>query len=151
MRDIGEMEQADDSIAELTATGQNAVNGDESGRRRVLDEFSAWVSSVKNVNLSAKAKVLWTYMHDKRIPVANKAIIVAALLYCIVPTDLVPDYAPIAGLLDDLAIVLSVLTYVDAKTTVENEPTAPSEADADAAEPMGDECAVGKNHDKTAL
>lgn len=151
MKDTGEMKQARDIMADLTVTEQQGNNGNESGRRRVLEEFSAWVSSVKNVNLVAKAKVLWNYLHDGRVPIANKALIVAALLYCIVPVDLVPDYAPAAGLLDDLAVVLSVLAYVEMKTTVDNNTSTHSTAATDTAKPMCEECAAGKKHGKTTL
>ncbi len=83
------------------------------GLRKVHEGFFDWVSSIKNVKLAAKAKALWRHLNDKKTPVAHKAVIVAALLYCIVPADLVPDFVPLSGLLDDLAIVLSVLAYVD--------------------------------------
>lgn len=89
-----------------------AQAGTSSDRNRVLGEFSPWVASIKNINLAAKARELWRYLNDKNVSLADKAIIVAALLYCVAPIDLVPDHIPLAGLLDDLAVVLRVLTYV---------------------------------------
>jgi uncharacterized membrane protein YkvA (DUF1232 family) len=115
MKNTGEKNLERDIMAEFTAAEGAADTGNESGRRRVVEGFSAWVASVKNINLAAKANTLWKYLHDKRTPAANKTVIVAALLYCIVPTDLMPDFIPVSGFLDDLAIVLSVLAYVDAK------------------------------------
>jgi transcriptional regulator with XRE-family HTH domain len=40
---------------------------------------------------------------------AERALIGGALLYFISPVDLVPDFIPVSGLLDDLAVVVLVL------------------------------------------
>ena len=43
---------------------------------------------------------------------ANKAMIIGALGYMISPLDVIPDAIPIAGLTDDLAVLLFVLKKV---------------------------------------
>lgn len=88
-----------------------------SAKNKVLAEFSTWIASVKNVNLAAKAKELWRYLNDRQVSLSDKALIVAALVYCISPIDLVPDHIPLAGLLDDLSVVLRVIAFV----AVDNE------------------------------
>lgn len=40
------------------------------------------------------------------------AAIVGALLYCISPIDFSPDVIPVIGLLDDLWVVICVLSYL---------------------------------------
>ncbi len=137
-----------DVAVELPAEASTENNGGESARRKVHEGFSDWVSSVKNVNLAAKAKALWRYLNDKQTPVAHKAIIIAALLYCIVPMDLVPDFIPLSGLLDDLAIVVSVLAYVDAKAVTDKGAAVPPGIGTVV---MKDGTASGKNIDETAL
>jgi uncharacterized membrane protein YkvA (DUF1232 family) len=44
---------------------------------------------------------------------AISGIIGAGLLYFIVPLDLIPDYIPIVGLLDDLAVLTAIITSLD--------------------------------------
>jgi uncharacterized membrane protein YkvA (DUF1232 family) len=90
-----------------------------SAKNKVLTEFSTWIASLKNINLAAKAKELWRYLNDCQVPLSDKAVIVAALVYCISPIDLVPDHIPLAGLLDDLSVVLRVMAFVAVDGEVE--------------------------------
>ena len=86
-------------------------------KSKVTEEFPTWVASIKNINLAARARELWRYLKDDRISAMDKVVIVGALLYCISPIDIIPDHIPLAGLLDDLSVVLRVLAgiAVDAK------------------------------------
>ena len=46
---------------------------------------------------------------DERVPLWQKAIPVAAALYLVSPLDLIPDFLPVVGLLDDLALLTASL------------------------------------------
>jgi uncharacterized membrane protein YkvA (DUF1232 family) len=46
---------------------------------------------------------------DDRIPRSRKALIVAVIAYLAMPFDLVPDFIPVAGQLDDAILVALVL------------------------------------------
>lgn len=48
-------------------------------------------------------------LHDPRVPRRKKALLVALAGYLALPFDLVPDFIPIAGQLDDVVIVALVL------------------------------------------
>ena len=48
-----------------------------------------------------------------RIPVGTIAAIVGALLYLVAPVDLIPDFLPGIGYIDDAAVVGACLTLVD--------------------------------------
>jgi uncharacterized membrane protein YkvA (DUF1232 family) len=43
---------------------------------------------------------------DSRIPVVTRVVAVALVLYLASPIDLLPDFIPVVGLLDDLLIVM---------------------------------------------
>ena len=49
---------------------------------------------------------------DPRVPRRKKAVLVGLVAYLALPFDLVPDFIPIAGYLDDAVIVALVLCYV---------------------------------------
>lgn len=49
---------------------------------------------------------------DPRVPRANRLALGALLLYLVSPIDLVPDFIPVAGQLDDAIVVVLVLRSV---------------------------------------
>ena len=51
-------------------------------------------------------------LHDPRVPRRRKLLLVALIAYLALPFDLVPDFIPIAGQLDDVIIVVLVLRQV---------------------------------------
>jgi uncharacterized membrane protein YkvA (DUF1232 family) len=48
---------------------------------------------------------------DERVPRRRKAVLVALAGYLALPIDLVPDFIPVAGQLDDLVIAALALRY----------------------------------------
>jgi uncharacterized membrane protein YkvA (DUF1232 family) len=48
---------------------------------------------------------LYLALRDPRVPWFAKAILGAVALYAISPIDLIPDFIPVLGLLDDLVII----------------------------------------------
>jgi uncharacterized membrane protein YkvA (DUF1232 family) len=49
---------------------------------------------------------------DPRVPWRKKIVLAVLILYLAMPFDLVPDFIPVAGYLDDAVIVAFVLRYV---------------------------------------
>lgn len=58
------------------------------------------------------ALILYYTLQSDKISVKDKAIIIGALGYLISPLDVIPDAIPIAGLGDDLAVLVYVLNKV---------------------------------------
>jgi uncharacterized membrane protein YkvA (DUF1232 family) len=59
----------------------------------------------KAKKLKAEAQVLMLAYKDKRTPAAAKILIGITIGYLLSPIDLIPDFIPVLGLLDDLIIV----------------------------------------------
>ena len=58
------------------------------------------------------ALILYYTLQSDKVSKADKAIIIGALGYMISPLGVIPDAIPIAGLTDDLAVLLYVLKKV---------------------------------------
>ena len=53
----------------------------------------------------AKLKCGWRVFRDPETPVAAKCVLPAVLAYLAMPLDLIPDFIPVLGQLDDLLVV----------------------------------------------
>lgn len=58
------------------------------------------------------ALILFYTLESDKVSIKDKAIIIGALGYLISPLDVMPDAIPIAGLSDDLAVLIYVLQRV---------------------------------------
>ena len=58
------------------------------------------------------ALILYYSVESDKVSIKDKAIIIGALGYLITPLDLVPDAIPLAGLGDDLGVLIYVLQKV---------------------------------------
>ena len=84
------------------------------------DKFSqsAFLEKISRIAKRAGAKllyaalVLYYTLQSDKVSLKDKAIILGALGYLISPLDVVPDAIPIAGLGDDLAVLIFVLKKV---------------------------------------
>jgi uncharacterized membrane protein YkvA (DUF1232 family) len=65
------------------------------------------------------AKFLWHLVKDPRVPWTVKAALVGLAAYLASPIDLIPDWIPGAGYLDDALLVAFVVGYVLAKVPAE--------------------------------
>ncbi len=52
---------------------------------------------------------LYRYMVDPGVHWAKKVLVVAALVYFIIPLDSIPDITPVVGYLDDAAVIAAVI------------------------------------------
>lgn len=51
-------------------------------------------------------RLYWRLLRDRRVSVLPKALLMLTLLYVVWPFDVIPDFAPVIGEMDDLGIVL---------------------------------------------
>jgi len=60
------------------------------------------------------ARLVWSLVADERTPTARKALLGGALGYVFLGRDLVPDYVPLIGGIDDIiVVVLAVDLFLD--------------------------------------
>lgn len=87
---------------------------------KYTDKFSktGFINKIASIAKRAGAKlvyaalVLYYTLESDQVSVKDKAMIIGALGYLISPLDVVPDAIPIAGLSDDLAVLIYVLKRV---------------------------------------
>lgn len=69
-------------------------------------------------------RLLGNLLRDSRVPVAEKALFAAAIVYAIVPLDFIPDVFPFIGQVDDVYLIaltlLRLINRTDEKVVREN-------------------------------
>lgn len=79
---------------------------------------SGFIEKIQRIAKRAGAKlvyaalILYYSMESNKMSIKDKALIVGALGYLITPLDFVPDAIPLAGLGDDLGVLIYVLQKV---------------------------------------
>nr|WP_281978242.1 YkvA family protein [Pseudorhizobium flavum] len=69
--------------------------------------MTRWMSSLREWARSLKRDVvaLWVAARDPRTPLGAKIVAACVAAYALSPVDLIPDFVPVLGYLDDLLIV----------------------------------------------
>ena len=80
--------------------------------RKDFVEKIARIAKGAGAKLVYAALILYYTLQSDKVSATNKAMIIGALGYLISPLDVVPDAIPIAGLADDLGVLVFVLTKV---------------------------------------
>jgi uncharacterized membrane protein YkvA (DUF1232 family) len=68
-----------------------------------LNQLDAWKERARNLRREVYA--LYFACRDPRVPWYAKALAVAVVAYAFSPIDLIPDFIPVLGLLDDLVLI----------------------------------------------
>lgn len=66
----------------------------------MLEKLKFWAQTIK-----ADVIALYIAIRDKRTPLLPKMIAVGVVAYALSPIDLIPDFIPVLGYLDDLLIL----------------------------------------------
>ena len=67
------------------------------------------VAAAKIARLSRELRFYQLLAKDSRTPRASQALLAFAIGYLLMPFDIIPDFIPVLGLLDDLLIVPTVV------------------------------------------
>jgi len=113
LEDFGELKELDFG----NRKGESKENIDETEVQKKIeyvDEnlWSKLEKSGKRISFAKDILALYEYLKDPFVKWYRKAIVVAALIYFIVPIDTIPDLTPLFGYLDDLGVIVAVLKYL---------------------------------------
>lgn len=64
-----------------------------------------WWGRIGKASLWRSLVAVWFLVRDGRTPLASKAVAWMVLAYALSPVDLIPDFIPVLGLLDDLVLL----------------------------------------------
>lgn len=67
---------------------------------RALERLTRWARALKR-----DVVALWIAARDRRTPMAARVVAMAVAAYALSPIDLVPDFIPVLGQLDELVIL----------------------------------------------
>ena len=73
-------------------------------RIRVPKDMTEVVDIVRR--LPTYIRLVWALLRDGRVPAQQKLILAGIGAYLFFPIDLIPDFVPVLGQLDDIAVVL---------------------------------------------
>lgn len=94
---------ARDSSDEKSADGKRRSRGGRGPGMRRMIAAAAFMPMAGRAPLYAR--LLWSLVQDSRTPNARKVLLAGALGYVVLGRDIVPDWVPILGQLDDLVVV----------------------------------------------
>jgi len=63
------------------------------------------IGALRKAQLFRQLTALWFMLKDPRVPRGPKVLAFAVLAYALSPIDLIPDFIPVLGLLDDLILL----------------------------------------------
>ena len=102
-----------------TVTTKRALKkADELGKQSTEKDVQELDSKLPAMKKGVIAKIwdkvvfLWEQAKSPEVPLRLKLVIVGALLYLVLPIDVLPDTIPGIGLLDDMAVILTVFREV---------------------------------------
>lgn len=87
------------------------VSNDTDNRKQARGFLKGVITLIPNF-----LKLLVRLFKDSRVPVAEKAMLVGAIVYVVSPLDLLPDVIPFIGQVDDVYLVALVLLRLLSRT-----------------------------------
>jgi uncharacterized membrane protein YkvA (DUF1232 family) len=61
--------------------------------------------------MPAYARLVWALARDPRVPTSQKLVLGAIAGYLVFPIDIIPDFIPVIGQLDDLGVLIFGLDF----------------------------------------
>jgi uncharacterized membrane protein YkvA (DUF1232 family) len=61
---------------------------------------------IMELPLRTKLRLLWRMFRDPAVPARAKSVLPVIVVYLAFPFDIIPDFIPLLGQLDDLAVIV---------------------------------------------
>jgi uncharacterized membrane protein YkvA (DUF1232 family) len=74
--------------------------------RNASERTRALGERIEKLSWRARFRLAWRLVWDPRIPILVRAILPVLVFYLAMPLDIIPDFIPVLGQLDDLLVVL---------------------------------------------
>ena len=113
LEDFGELKELD--FGNRKGKSSESQNEEDVQKKIEYVDENLWgklEKSGKRISFAKDILALYSYMKDPLVKWYRKAIVVAALIYFIVPIDTIPDITPLFGFLDDLGVITALLKYL---------------------------------------
>jgi len=68
----------------------------------------SYLSSLEPKKIYEKLKLVWGLYKDERISKWQKMVLLVGVAYAVIPIDLIPDFIPGLGMVDDIIVLLLV-------------------------------------------
>ena len=112
LRDPEQRKNYDRMLRYTSGKDFNKYINDAAIRDKIDKAYPALKSALKNV------RVLYALFKDAingkyKLPPASVAMIGGGLLYFILPADLIPDFIPLIGYLDDMAVLTTIMNSLN--------------------------------------
>ena len=99
-------------LSQLDFGGESEEDVEEDMEYVEENLWSKLEKSGKKISFARDIVALYNFMKDPLVRWHRKAIVIAALIYFIVPIDTIPDLTPFFGYLDDLGVITALLKYL---------------------------------------
>ena len=98
------------NITKSNITDWKEKEPDQESSKKVRQNFKEYLKKAfGSIPFAEEAVALYLLFIDPEYPTIKKGVAVFALLYFIVPVDLVPDTLPVVGFLDDAGIIAAAV------------------------------------------
>ncbi|MBS0443193.1 MAG: DUF1232 domain-containing protein [Proteobacteria bacterium] len=68
-------------------------------------QWQRWMAAMRGLRLATYLIALWKLFKHPQTPRAAKLVAIAVIAYAVSPIDLIPDFIPVLGQLDDLILL----------------------------------------------
>ena len=82
------------------------------GQSQIGKQYRRWSKYATSKPLLERCRQIFQFFTHPDVAASDKILLGGALLYCLTPIDLLPDFLPVIGWLDDIGVASMALTFI---------------------------------------